>query len=322
MSFQVEGTRWSADVQPVWSVTTSIAKLVAQLELVEPALLPDLHIGDTLLLACDYGGQHRSAAYETFSFLLTDLAFCWLWDENGRVIRNTILKDKRRMSCKGLNDSRKRSALLPFLRVADSLPGVLVTVLVEKKYSATMAIEEADHDQLPLAVQSWPASTIRKFVWAMHLGALFVAGLSRPFQNLWWITDQDAIAANDGRLIGATPIVAGILTQYCSRDMGHLRFGTTACDNGDLFLEDIAAITDFAAGALSEIPVLATTKQISSIAVPLGGHVPSKALQILNWIGTPKPQPLRRLVFVVDQGDTKNKVRVRGLVPQVRPSAG
>lgn len=313
MLSQTEPKRWSADLQSVWSVTDSISGLVAQLELTKPGLLPDLRLGETLLLACDYGGQHRGATHETFSFLLTDLAFCWVWDENRQRVRTTFLKDRRRMCYKGLNDNRRRSALLPFLGAADSIPGVLATILVDKKYSRTMELEQADRDHLPDVVRRWPASVIRKFVWAVHLGSLFVAGLSRQSQNLFWITDQDAIAANDQRIIDATPIVAGVLTQYCPWQMGHLRFGTTACDNGDLFIEDMAAVPDLAAGALAEVPAVASTKQLPSVTIPLSGHVSLKALQILNWIGVSGKQPLRRLVFVVDQGDTKDKVRVRAI---------
>lgn len=309
-----ESRRWNVDIPDVWGVTSSISNVISQLELGRNQLLPDIRIGPTLLLVSDYGGSHPKATHESFSFLLADLQFCWLWNDLRQEIRTRVLKDRRRMSYKGLNDRRKRLALLSFLDAANRIPGVLLTILVQRHCAQyTMRLSEPERHTIPSALRQWPIHVIRKFIWIVHLASLLVAGLSRPGQNLIWITDQDDTVANTQRVIDLTPIVAGVTSQYLPHDLGRLRFGTTACDNGDLYLEDISAIPDLAAGATAEIPVMFPGNVIPSVQVPLRGTVPSKALRILAWIGAPELQPLRKLVLVVDQGDTLGKNSVRPL---------
>jgi hypothetical protein len=152
---------------------------------------------------------------------------------------------------------------------------------------------------------------VKKLLWTSHLGSLLFAGLSAPGQNLLWFTDEDDIGANPQRVTEATTLIAHISSGYQSHPSGHLRFGTTACDNGDLFLEDIVAIPDLAAGALSEVPKIHSQSRISQIAMPLRGHVSNKALAILGWLASGAHPTLHKLTLVVDQGDTREKVRVR-----------
>jgi hypothetical protein len=79
--------QWNADSKQVWGVTAAIAHALAQLDLARPGSLPDLRSGPTLLLASDYGGQHKGATYEAFSFLLADLSYCRLWNEMRTEVR-------------------------------------------------------------------------------------------------------------------------------------------------------------------------------------------------------------------------------------------
>jgi hypothetical protein len=234
------------------------------------------------------------------------LEYCRLWDETRRGVRKRFLKDHRRMCYKGMNDRRKRSALVPFLDTARSMAGLLATVSVEKEFAPELRLEEAERNRLPDTVRGWPAHVIRRSIWITHFGAVLIAGLSRRQQNLLWFTDEDDIAANDQRVIDATPLVAGILSSYLAHDMGHMMFGTTKCDSGDLSIEDFAAIPDLAAGALAEIP------RVGAVRTALRGRVPGKALNILSWLGSPSPGPCK-VSLVVDQGNSVGNVRVRAL---------
>ncbi len=298
--------QWNSGIKQVWGVTDGVASVLSQLELAKPGVLPNLRSGPTLVLASDYGGQHASAAHETFSFLLADLEYCRSWNEMRMSVRRRFLRDNRRMSYKGMNDRRKRSALLPFLDSANSIVGLLTTVLIEKEFASGLSFEGQECDSVPEAVCRWPAHVIRKFTWVTHFGAVLVAGLSNEGQNLLWFTDEDDIAANDSRIIDATPLVARILSAYQAHDMSHLRFGTTKCDNGNLFIEDFAAIPDLAAGALAELP------KVGAVRTPLCGHIPLKALHVLSWLGVPS-RGLCKVSLVVNRGDSADHVKVRAL---------
>jgi hypothetical protein len=305
--------QWNPHSKEVWGVTAAVASALSQLDLARPGSLPDLRSGPTLLLASDYGGQHKSATHEAFSFLLADHMYSWFWNEMRTEVRKRFLRDNRRMCYKGMNDRRKVSALLPFLDAANAVAGALVTVLVEKEFASGLRLGEGERDSLPGTVRPWPVPLLRRFIWITHLASALVAGLSAKGQNLIWITDEDDIAANDRRIIEATPLVAGILSDYLAHDLGHMRFGTTKCDSGDLFVEDFAAIPDLAAGALVEIPKAGVVHRGYGLRTPLRGRVPPKALNILSWLGARQISALRKVSLVVTKGDSSKQVRVRAL---------
>jgi hypothetical protein len=282
------------------------------MQLLHSDLLPNLHIGPTLVVTSDYGGQHKSSTHESFSFLIADLKFCWLWDEARDRVRITHSLDKRRMSYKALNDRRRQSALLPFLAAANGIPGVLATVIVDKSFMRSLQIDDAERSEFPKEISLWPAHVLTKMVFVLHLGALFISGLSRVGQNVVWMTDNDDFVANDRRVIELTPLFAAMVSQYSQRRMGHFRFGTMKCDIGDLFIEDLASLPDLACGALCEIPVAGVLPKRSAIRVPVEGHLSSKAHAILGWL-TEKGNALRRLTIVVDHGDSPGKIRARAL---------
>ena len=302
--------RWNTRLNFVWGVTAAISNVISQLELGRPALLPNLQREPTLLLFSDYSGQHKQSKYEAFSFLLTDFKTCRLWDELRTEIRKRVLKDDRRISFKGMNDGRKRSVLIPFLNAANSIPGLIMTILINKGYSARFHLSHEERNQLPTSLQSWPLNVIRKLTWISHFGALVFAGLSASRQNLLWFTDEDEIAANAGRVTAVTSLAAGIISRYVPHDLGHFRFGTASCDNGDLFIEDFAAIPDLVAGALAEC---CQRRSVSSnLSLKLANETSAKTRVILAWVAE-DTQPLRRISLSIDPGDKEGKVKVRAL---------
>lgn len=304
---------WNLELKAEWGVTSSISDLIGQLELGKPGILPRVRYGSTLFLASDYSGEHKGATHEAFSFLLADLNSLGLWNELRKRVRANFLRDSRRMSFKGLNDRQKRKALLPFLRAADTIPGLLFSVLVEKRLASDFKLSETERKKLPGVLHTWPPRSVRKLLWISHLGALIVSGLSAQGQNLFWITDEDDIAANPRLIRDATTIMARITSAYLPHNMGHMRFGTSASDNGDLFIEDAVAIPDLAAGALAQASQGDFFQHVSRLKVPLRDHVSRKALNILGWIGEENQQALGRLSFVVSRGDTIQQVRTKAL---------
>lgn len=313
MSLEYTGCRWGKIPPPQWGITASVDRVLRQLEIAEPSSLPDLSRGPALLMACDYSGHHKAASHEAFSFLLCDLQYCWLWDEMRSRTRQSYLRDHRRISFKDLNDRRRRLALKPFLHSADYIPGLLCTVLVHKEFYSNFDLLEVDRQDLPPFLRPWALASVKKLFWVSHLGGLLFAGLSAPGQNLLWFTDEDDIAANAERVTDATSLLAQVTSGYLPHTCGHLRFGTTACDKGDLFLEDIVAIPDLAAGALSELPQVHPKRRISQISMPLRGSVSRKALAIIGWVALGANPTLHKLILAVDQGDSKVKARVRVL---------
>ena len=99
----------------------------------------------------------------------------------------------------------------------------------------------------------WDDAVFEKLLRVVHIASLFVAGLSRPYQDLLWITDEDAIVADERRLREFVDIFSKVCSHYLKHNLRHIRIGTTKSDTGKRDVEDLVAIADLVAGALSRL---------------------------------------------------------------------
>lgn len=277
--------------------------------LIDPVSLPNLQAASTVLMVSDYGGQHKTSPYEAFSFLFTKFGTLERWETSRSEIRTAYHLNLRRISYKALNDKRKRDALQVFLSAADDIPGLLVTVLVEKSLTRRLTITPEERSDLASPLSNRHTHVLKRLIHVAHFGSLFLAGLSAPGQNIVWFTDNDDIVSNTDQLIDTVPFIAAMVSSYTAHDLGHFRFGTTNSDDGSLSIEDLLAIPDLACGACCDIPY-AVLRHTSRLRTPLRGLIPAKALDILGWLGD-RRGALRKLTFCVDRGDEPSRARTR-----------
>ena len=179
------------------------------------------------------------------------------------------------MSFKNLGDKKRAAALPGFIDAAEQIQGLLLVVLVDKRIKRLFRQtgdderEKGDGDLL----SNWLPKVEEKLLRICHVAALLVAGLSRPGQNIVWISDQDEIAANDQRLRQLTEASGRIMSAYLEHSLGHLRVGTTASDSGTRDVEDFVAIADLAAGTLCEV---LNAHRRAGVDFPLGMFVPNQ----------------------------------------------
>ena len=240
---------WNLPSRPELGLIGRISEMLRREGEKGPSRLPVLS-SEWLLVASDYSGQHASAPYEGYSILLGDFGQCSSWYAARSRVRSSLLSDGRRLAYKNLRDRRQEMALIPFLNAADDIPGVLLTVLVDRQIDNLFRFDEEDLTEPnigPLA--RWPRTTLEKMLRVVHLISLLLAGLSKPGQNVVWITDQDEIAANETRLNELLIAFRNVASNYLSHGLGHLRIGTTDVDDGSRDIEDLASVADLAAGA-------------------------------------------------------------------------
>jgi hypothetical protein len=285
--------------------------------------LPDFGDSEWLIAASDYSGQHAEAPYEAYSILLADFRGCANWEASRSRIRARWLRDGRRLSYKSLRDRRRERALMPFLEAADSIPGILLTVLVDRDIDNLFRLSEDERTPEHLgAFAAWPRSSLEKLLRVVHLLSLLVAGLSHEGQNLIWITDQDEIAANEGRLQQLLVAFTNVASHYLGHSLGHLRVGTTDSDTGTRDLEDMVAVADLAAGAAADS--LGRYRGVrgwpapTGILVPAAAGTPGKATLIMSWYARDADSDLKRFVYLIDQDTDTGKRRVSAL--QLHPS--
>lgn len=269
----------------------------------KPHTVPSFGGCSSLLIGSDYSGESRDEPYIVYAFLLIgDVAWA-SWEPTRLALRKEIFPDDRRMSYKSLGDRYRREFLRPILDAADQLNGLLICLAVRK------GVPSIFKDPYPLDLSNpefnvfskWKPTVLGKAFTLLHVAGFLLAGLGTVGQNVFWFTDEDQIVANPQMLTDLTKAFGWISSNYLDFDLGHLRCGTTSCDDGSRQIEDLVCVPDLVAGALSEQFRSAVTNgirddQILWISEP-GMRV--KAPPILHWLTTSQ-QNLKKHVFVVD----------------------
>jgi hypothetical protein len=112
----------------------------------------------------------------------------------------------------------------------------------------------------------WNDQELEELLRTTHLVACLQGGLSKPDQNIYWISDQDNIFANAQRSQDVSRLLSKFSSYYVGHSLGELGIGTTALDEGDRLEEDLTAVTDLVAGGIAE-----TTNRLSEVC---GGRIP------------------------------------------------
>ena len=302
MSKMISQLVWRPLNRPEFGLIDAISTLIHHLELSQSNLLTTVRLGPTLFLSSDFSGQHDLAEYESYSFLIADLIYLWLWDDMRKEVRSRYLSDKRRMSFKGLNDAQKRRALIPFLRSANCIPGLSITLLVDKSIPSLLSSDgklDMSHPEYK-NYQHWKSHVFEKLLRVAHFAGMLIAGLSAPEQNLIWVTDEDEIVPNEQRLVEACDVIEHIMNHYLTHKLGRVQFGTTKSDDGSLALEDLAAIPDFVAGAMCDLaPTFVQRARGLSFVVPKDSVEKNKNKVIMDWFADPI-HTLKKLVVSLD----------------------
>jgi len=297
---------------PVWKrlgqaklgLADILSEEIAREEWLNPGLIRDIRGSKEFLLACDFGGSHQRSRYESFSFLAGSIAESGEWDELRRWVRTEYLSDGRRMSFKGLRDGQRARSLVPFLHAADKFPGVLVTLLLDKKIGSVIGDHEHPNffPELVVAKRGWTKRAFHRLCVVASVGALLIAGLSAPSQDILWLTDQDEIAPNARQHDHAGWVFLLHINTYAPQNHGKLVFLTTEGDDEGRRLEDVVAIADLAAGGLAEALSLLRNEvgQLGcGLGIPLPEGLSDKAAVILAWLGG-QGFLLRRLSIVLE----------------------
>lgn len=272
---------------------------------------PDLRSSQSLLLGSDYSGETSDAPYYVYSFIFTTLDSWAKWEPIRLQIRKEIFSDSRRMSFKNLGDNQRKRALIPMLNAANSLEGLSFSIAINKKCKSLFSGE------VPLDLQNpsfepykkWKSSVLEKAFITIHFLAFILAGLSKTGQNVLWFSDEDNIVANDQRVYELTNLFAWISSEYLRFSLGHLRCGTSRCDNGTRQIEDFLAIPDLIGGAISEQLKLKKEEpsELPGVFWIHRGDFSNKTRSITWWLSN-CDFPLKRMVCLVDpakegQGD-------------------
>jgi hypothetical protein len=293
----------NVQVRKQWGWAHSIQKIVAASE-------PKPRQCRHLLMASDYGGEHKKATHLVYCFLVVKDARDWL--VRTRRIRNLHLPDNRTLSYKRLGDPARQRALIPFLEAAANIDGHLIAIAVDKR-KKWLCAGPGDPDPLPQAMglkSRWNGPAFEALLRKVHFASALFSIWAQPYASLSWITDEDRFVANDVRhddALRAAAIVSGF---YCNFPLETLSLVTTGQDPERTEFEDLCAIPDLAAGMLSE--VAAGLRHAKSWEDGMRKVVESeftpKGDLVANWFWD-EDMYLRKTLITIDVEDAHFRVR-------------
>jgi hypothetical protein len=280
---------------------------VPQFRVILRDVCPKPFDGSHILVGSDYSGSHHNSDYLVYGFLLADADKSPEWPRLRAEVRERYLPDGRRMSFKRLNDSLRWRALSPFLDVANAFSGICAVVVVHKD------LERMSTGQRTIDVWrglhgtegKWRGAAFETMARIVHLYCLFIAAVSKPFQHVTWITDQDEIVANDDRLTDVMALASKMIGLYVSYPLGEFAMNSTQVDGGDRSFEDFVAIPDLVAGSFAEI-ITVWSRQPGwrdDDEMCLEPDLLTKKSNLISaWFCHPS-QSLKRCVILVDRFD-------------------
>jgi hypothetical protein len=271
--------------------------------------------GNTLLVASDSGGLHGASRYAVDVYLCVDVEFSTEWNLARRAIRQDVLGDSRRMSYKSLSDSRRLAALDPLLCAANGICGACVAVITNKRIKHLCLGGSDDygllHDAAALRAR-WKDRELEEALRRTHMVSLLVGGLSKEGLNTYWLSDDDNLFGNANQMTDTIGLLPSMSSQYARHRPGDLGVWTASMHKDELLSEDLVAIPDLVAGALSEAA--------NSVSTACGGHVPynmavplkpdlsAKADRIVEWFGDPSVRLSKAAILFEEQRDGRISV--------------
>jgi hypothetical protein len=213
------------------------------------------------------------------------------WMRERIHVREKYLHDDRRMSFKGLNDSYRRNALIPFLKAADHIRGLSIVFAIDKRVRNFGGFEGLQEwlTREEIIGAKWKTDSFNRMVTVTHVISVLLGLITKKGQNVTWISDADETFATESHRQDCAKLMGRFSSLYVHHGMGQLAIGTTELDEGDRLEEDLAAIPDLSAGAISEL-LTSVRNELGNIpGIPYLGprKVSRKTEVITDWLFTP-----------------------------------
>lgn len=290
---------WTSQSEPLFPWAKTIDRIVASER-------PQAIEGLAIIVATDSGGTDHRSRYRVNVYLCVDVAASAGWERARTAIRRTFLSDGRRMAYKSLSDRNRLAAVVPFLDAAVHMHGLCLVVIVNKDLRHLCFHDSSEYERLRATANlrsRWKDRELEEAVRTTYTLALLLGGLSRPEQNVMWLSDEDNLFSNAAHAADVARLLATFTDHHVKHKLGHRMIGTTAIDEDDRQLEDLVAIPDLVAGGVAET--------VNRVAEVCGGRIPNnltieyekeltpKAELMLRWLWRARG-PLTRVVARID----------------------
>ncbi len=282
--------------------------VMGRMDAIDPPILPSLSTCSRLFVASDYSGQHRGSPYETYSFLLASADSLPAW-QRLRAEHRRRHDHGRTYSYKRLSDAVRLRSLSDFLRAADALEGVLVTVGVNTAINSLFTYDKKLLSSSPRYdnYQYWSATSFERVARLTSIVTFFLAGLAPILDHLHWVSDNDETLSNEQHVEDFLLFLGQTCDAFYKRRLATVEVKPISTESDQLRAEDLVAPADLAAGGIADF--LARAPDVSHIHLP-APDLSEKASLILRWLSL-TDGPLKRLVFALEPIPSGKSFRIR-----------
>ncbi|KKN00156.1 hypothetical protein LCGC14_1140730 [marine sediment metagenome] len=266
-------------------------------------LLPDFSEDDGIFILSDFGGEHREASFQTYSFLFCSADKRSLFENRTKEIRekyklNTPWKE---LSYKDLRYGPIKRALSEILDAADALiHGLLLTISIDKNIQSMFGQNKTDgHSKIIELLKTnglgqWKGNEAEKLLRICHPIGILLSVMGDDGKKIFWMCDHDSInAEGKERDFSHTQKVLFQASKMYS-DNEYKIFGFAKPFNKDHGTSDLLSLTDFSAGAIQELLQSEITGKDINVTI--------EKEKIMKWMGT-KSKFLKKANIVFTKKD-------------------
>jgi hypothetical protein len=250
-------------------------------------LLPDLSAlaNSTVGIFSDYGGEDRQSKYLTYSFLVCSWgSLHTFWREMKKHRADIGLGDKE-IEFKDFNMGLMRKALPGYLSLLNGyVPGLLFTAVVDKRIVSLFGPQDRSTSiALSQRLEEIGAGALKpdvaeKALRVVHTAAFLTTLLGHEGQNIFWMSDHDAICSDLKAHNRLMALLHNVLGLYTERQFGKMGCALPFAERSTDYL-DLLSAADIVAGSVG---------QYFTSRDDLGAEcaqVKEGAEQVLVWLG-------------------------------------
>ena len=255
-------------------------------------LLPNLHNHiESVGVFSDYSGESSQEKFATYSFLFAgcDVLPSFYFKKQKEIReRYKLNKPYKEISFKSLGYSPLRRALPELLEAAELIPGLLFTMVVDKSIisiigeNSRSTLNEVTTVLKNNNLGEWKNETAEKLMRIVHTVAYWLTVLTRDGQNVFWMTDDDSIAANQKKKDALGNLFSRLLRLLYSNSKQFPKivyatpFDRQAVSQEKYDLNDLLSISDLVAGSIASY--------FSAIRTQEDPMIKDTSNQILIWL--------------------------------------
>lgn len=267
--------------------------------------LPELRNdgNETIAIYSDYGGESAQSSYLTYSFLVCGWNHAYAFPEFMDEIRKKHGLGEKEISFKDLKYGPINRSLDEYLTALHNwVPGILVTLVVEKKIKSVFGEKVPDYVFREISESGfgeWKPHIIEKLMRVVHSTAYLVALLSKDGQKIYWNTDHDAIVTNSVKQNNFIDLFYSVLTLYTNKKFSNIGY-SLPFKNRSLRQIDFLSCADLAAGAVEHY--------FTKSKLQKNPEIKNGVEKILSWLGHDGVSLKKLTVLVAKDSDGNIKI--------------